>query len=263
MKLFLCLLVRNIHQKTMYRFEFLMQIFRFAVMGLSMFFLWDTLYQQSPAAYGLGRAQMVTYGLMGIFVMQIMNSTTIRVYVRDQVCSGRVEHDLMKPLNLQWHLFCRDASQRVVLVALQLLPVILLFFVFRGIYLPDPQIIPEFAASLLLAYLVLFAADFLFCMVMFVTLSITQLYFAYASIAGFLAGQLFPLWLMPDWAQSLVRYLPFRCMYDIPMSIYIGRTDAAAIWGDLALQLVWAVALLGLGQWVWQRIRHRLVVQGR
>jgi ABC-2 type transport system permease protein len=115
---------------------------------------------------------------------------------------------------------------------------------------------------MLLAYGVLFGINFLFGLLCFYTLSIENISFCYTAVVSFLAGQMVPLWMFPQWAQTIIGLLPFRCIFDVPMSIYIGRVSVQQGLRDIGLQGFWMVALAALGTVAWAGIRRRVISQG-
>jgi ABC-2 type transport system permease protein len=77
-----------------------------------------------------------------------------------------------------------------------------------------------------------------------------------------LSGMLVPLPFFPDWAQSLLDFLPFRGLVDVPFRLYVGHLPPSSCLPLFAHQLVWTLALVGLGRWILARGTRRLVVQG-
>jgi ABC-2 type transport system permease protein len=71
-----------------------------------------------------------------------------------------------------------------------------------------------------------------------------------------------PLWLFPDFIRGLAEALPFKSIYYIPISIYIGTLSGDAIVRALGFQAVWAVALVLVSRWAWSQVHRRLIVQG-
>lgn len=60
----------------------------------------------------------------------------------------------------------------------------------------------------------------------------------------FLSGQMFPVAMLPDWAQGLVRATPFYYTTALPTEILVGRTAGAAAHSAIVVQLAWIVGSL-------------------
>ena len=88
---------------------------------------------------------------------------------------------------------------------------------------------------------------------------ITQLCFALVLV---FSGMIAPLPLMPEWAQPILAFLPFRGVADVPFRLYVGHIAPRELPGLLGHQLAWTAALVLLGLAVLARGKRRLVVQG-
>ena len=119
-----------------------------------------------------------------------------------------------------------------------------------------------FAISIALGYLVQFHIGFLLGSIAFATLDIRSISWAYYALIMFFSGQMVPLWMFPEALRVVAEALPFKAVYYVPMSIYIGTFKGDAIWSALAFQAVWAAALALLARLAWSRVHRRLVVQG-
>ena len=88
---------------------------------------------------------------------------------------------------------------------------------------------------------------------------ISQLVF---SLVLVLSGMVVPLPLFPDWAQGLLRALPFSGLADTPFRLYTGHLPPAEVVPVIAHQVLWTVALVLLGRFALAVGKRRLVVQG-
>jgi ABC-type uncharacterized transport system permease subunit len=79
------------------------------------------------------------------------------------------------------------------------------------------------------------------------------------SLFGLLAGAIIPLDLMPWQLGTLLAWLPFAAQASAPLKIYVGLGEAGWL---LASQLVWAVLLWWLADWLWRSQRERFAVYG-
>ena len=56
-----------------------------------------------------------------------------------------------------------------------------------------------------------------------------------------LSGRLVPLQLMPDWAETLAGWLPFKWTFFFPIEALVGDMSNASLLGGLGMQLFWTV----------------------
>ncbi len=72
-------------------------------------------------------------------------------------------------------------------------------------------------------------------------------------------GVILPLSFYPEWAQTVLAWLPFQAVAYSPVSVYLGKLEPL---GVIAIQLLWAAVLYALGRWLWRRATIHLTVQG-
>jgi len=81
-------------------------------------------------------------------------------------------------------------------------------------------------------------------------------------IGEFLGGMTLPVPLMPSLLRTIVNFLPFRYVGDLPFRIYAGhiQVDEAII--GILIQIVWIVVLYTLGNLWMNKALKRVIVQG-
>ena len=78
-----------------------------------------------------------------------------------------------------------------------------------------------------------------------------------------LSGRIVPPDLLPGWAQTLSKALPFEWGFAFPIEALIGPISTAALLRGLAMQLLWVVVLWMLMRLVWRRgVRRYGAVSG-
>lgn len=248
---------------TYYRLNFIMEYVRDALMMYSYYALWNVMYDHGMAYAGATRIQLLTYGVFGGLVTTFITRDGCQRYIRERIRKGTVDGDMVKPMSLHMHMLMRDLGQKLAKLIQFTIPTLAVFIVAaRLYYMPELTNLCLFLISMAMAYIILFSINYLFGMICFVTLSVESIYFCYTAVMCFLAGQLVPLWMFPYWAQKIVNVLPFRCIYDIPMSIYIGRVTYTEAIYNIVLQLFWAVILWLCGTLAWKLIKKHIISQG-
>lgn len=263
MKIFLSFVKRYFKLDTYYQFEFYMQLLRDFMIMYSAYCLWRVLFAQGLGYAGASREAVLTYGVFGAVFTSFVTRDGCQTYISKKIRDGVMDADLLKPIDLQMHMFIRDLSQKFSKLLLVTLPALIIFLVLTKLFFAVNMLnFTLFLISGMLAYIILFAINFLFGMLCFFTLSIESISFAYTAVVSFLAGQMVPLWLFPHWALKIINLLPFRCIFDIPMSIYIGRGSTMNMIIDIGLQAFWAVLLIICGNLAWKAVRSHVISQG-
>jgi ABC-2 type transport system permease protein len=180
--------------------------------------------------------------------------------------TGNVAYELCRPLNLYFNWYVRLIALRIVPTILAGVPLFIIV-----LFLPT-QYGATLPVSVLagLAFLVsMTGALFLGCAITNI-ISISALW----TVAGdgmqrlipaavmILSGSLVPLAFFPDWAQPILRYMPFSGLVDIPFRFYIGTLQPSELLPLLLLQLLWTGIIVSLGLWLLSSAVKRVVVQG-
>ena len=224
--------------------------------GLVRIMILEGFYRGSASTPSLGFAAAVGYVWLGqaAFTMQPYN---LDKDVRAMVTSGTVAYELVRPLNLYAFWYSRALAWRTAPMVLRLLPMV----VFAGVVLPlggtvrvgpAPARLGRGGASL--------AAHHAGCpggerrrdhldehqhVVDHQRRGDRRLV---SSAAALLSGMVVPLPLFPEWAQPLLRALPFAALMDLPARVYTGHIPAAQVGWVLLHQLVWTVIAGSPGQ---------------
>ena len=85
------------------------------------------------------------------------------------------------------------------------------------------------------------------------------------TIVLLLSGATIPLAFFPEKARAVVQCLPFRAVYDVPLSILLEKSGSDNWQGLLQLygfQLVWLVALTIAGNLFWNFAVKKITVNG-
>ena len=267
MKIFVAFLKTEGRSAGLYRADFLFKVLYSLIAMYGVRCLWSALYAQNPAIVGRPLPSMITYAMLAVVLDIIFYpsalSTSPQNYIAGQVRTGRIDTDLLRPVDLQKQLLARNGGAALFGAVWLVLPAWFLGVLFLGMELPPGPIYgAAFLVSGILSFLILFSLNFMLGLVCFATTNIRQITMAYSGILTILSGKLIPNWLYPEWMQAFINVLPFRCIFEIPLNVYTGAVDSTEIGYSLLLQLMWAVALFVLGKGMWFSLHKRLTVQG-
>jgi ABC-2 type transport system permease protein len=238
--------------------------------GLVRIMILEGFYRSTQVVPALSFPEVVVYVWLGqaTFAMQPYN---LDRDVRNMVQNGTIAYELVRPLDLYTFWYWRALAWRSAPMLLRLLPMLLLV-----VLLPPLLGFPEWgmrapagpaaAAGWVLTTLgglaVSTAITALMSVLMVWTLSGEGLSILLGGIVSLLSGMVLPLPLFPDWAQPVLRALPFSALVDYPARIYTGDLPVSEVGWLLLHQALWTVALALLGAGLLRRATRRLVVQG-
>ena len=216
-----------------------------------------------PDAIPMTRQQLIGYVWLGQAMLALL--PWIRIVDADvaaMVRSGTLAYELVRPVDLYGFWFVRAVAQRGAPTLLRAVPLFIVAWLFFGLELPAPAAGAAWLAATGGVLLLASAIATLATISTLWTLSSRGTSMLIGTIVYMLSGMLIPLPLYPEWAQGVIRLLPFRSLLDLPFRLYVGHLPPGAVLGVLAEQLIWAAALVLAGRFFLARSMRRVVVQG-
>ena len=178
-----------------------------------------------------------------------------------RIRTGEVVSDLLRPVNLVWQQLANDLGWAAYGALTRFVgPMIVAVLVF-DLYAPRRLTTYAcFLVSVVLAVVVCFGCRFLFAASTYWLMDARGMWMGWSIGSVVLSGMQFPLWFLPSPAAEVVYVAsPAASIIQAPLDILVERTPVAPV---LALQVGWAVVLLGACQLVQRRAERRLVIQG-
>lgn len=251
----------NIRWQYMYRFNVLMGILLTGVTIYLLTIVWRAAYGAQSEVGGIGIQQTLVYltiANLQLYFLRPEVSGDIQARIRE----GQIAFDLSRPVGYPSQLIAAAAGDMIGLLPMVVISVPVALVV--GELQPPPTVAAGlgYVASFLLAWVIAVQLNMLIGLVSFWTLELTGFEMMYRLIGNFATGALVPLWFMPDLLRVIVQALPFQAIAFVPVSIYVGEPATGALWSALAVQAFWAVALVGVIRFVWNRAFLHTVIQG-
>jgi ABC-2 type transport system permease protein len=222
--------------------------------------VWTALYAQNVAPAGVPLHAILTYTVVALLMSLVLEIDGTRA-IRDKIREGTIATDLMKPISLPLYFFS-DGVGMTLLHAVLIVPALIVSLLIVHIDVPPLYVLPVFAVSVLLGYVVNFLLNFLMNCVAFWTLETFAVQLMVRWLSDLIGGQIVPLVFFPGVLQKVVLALPFAAIYSTPLLIYLGTIKPSGYPAALGLQLLWCVVFAGLSWVVWRAAQRRVVVQG-
>lgn len=266
MRCFLAYIRQHFRALSLYRFAYFMKFLYGLLAMFAVRCLWVVLYAEHAVRDGRSLSDMITYAMLAmaldlIFYPQGENS--VHTYMSHQIRTGNIDTELLRPVGFLRQMLYRSGSYMIVTLISLVFPVVLAGMLFMG-FRPPADVLHGllFAVSLVMSYFVLFSLNFLLGLITMLIKNTFYIVWAYRGLWDFFSGKLVPLWIFPAGLKALAGFMPFRCIYDIPLNIYIGAFSGKECADSLLLQLFWAVFLMLAAQLFWRSVRKRYTVQG-
>jgi ABC-2 type transport system permease protein len=180
-----------------------------------------------------------------------------------RIQTGDIVTDLQRPIDLQGAYLAEDLGRAAYQLLARGLPPFVIGALFYSLVFPASlgQWL-AFAVSLALAVVVSFGMRFIVNLLAFWVLDWRGLLTLSSAFTTVASGFAIPIAFFPTWAAKLFIILPWASMIQIPIDVFMGRRGGASLGSGLALQLGWAIVLLGAGRVLLANAARRVVVQG-
>jgi ABC-2 type transport system permease protein len=223
--------------------------------------VWTSAYGGRDEVNGIPLRQMLIYLTLGNLQVAYLRPE-IGYDIVNRVREGQIGFDLSRPVSYPSQLFASAGGDLLGMlpIVLVVLPVAALFG--ELVSPPTWQAGVGYVVSFLIAWFIAVELAMIIGLVAFWTTEMTGFMMVYNLVGGFATGALIPLWFMPDVLRQFVQLLPFQSIVYIPVSIYIGIPATGSILTAMALQMFWAIVLMGVIRLVWKRALYRTVIQG-
>ena len=195
--------------------------------------------QSNGAIAGFSTSDFVLYYLCTLLLQGFITSH-ILWEISMEVKEGLFSAHLLKPISYFEFSFLRNLPWRLIRPMLFLPFFVCLVIAYRPM-LGEAHIYLgwEFWMSVLLGHLVSFTFVMMLGMVALFTQEATAIFELYYLPLLFLSGTMFPVALLPAWAQSLAHALPFYYITGAPTELLVGRLTPAAAHPVLLTQVLW------------------------
>ncbi len=252
------------------QFRMLLQYREAALAGLATQFFWgvirimifDAFYRTTTAAQPLTFEQTVSYVWLGQALFHLTPYRLDNELVQS-IRSGDVVYQMLRPVSVYWSWFARGLALRTAPTLLRALPMFLITIPFFGLELPVSwAAFGAFMLSIVGAALLSAALTTLASTVSVWTISGNGISMLLLGSVALFSGSLVPLPLMPDWAQGILNFLPFRGIADVPFRLWIGDLAASEVFALLGQQLIWTLAIAFISQLILKHGLKRMVIQG-
>lgn len=181
----------------------------------------------------------------------------------DRVRTGDISVDLGRPVDLQLSWLAADLGRATFVLLPRALPPLAVGAVTTGLGLPTAGWSYLLGAvSVVLAVVISFGIRFVVNLSAFWLLDVRGVLTLQMVVSNVLCGFIIPVAWFPPWLGAIAAATPFPSMLQSPVDVLSGRVlglDAAEV---VAVQALWALAVLGAGRLVLSRATRRLVVQG-
>ena len=262
MKKYLYVIKIQIIKSFTYEFNVYGNIIMQTIIMITSAFFWKALYKNHSIVSGVDADNMLTYIVISS-LLSVLLITNVERRIQTSVEKGTVATDMMKPVSLFGVYFAEDIGNIVALIFQNMIPILVIgSLMIRIPKMADLHALLLFVISVVESILINWLIAALFGMIAFTAVNIDALIQVKKHLLRLLSGSIIPIWFFPSGVARILETLPFVYIYQLPLSIYIGKGDRAQQIRQMQIQFLWLVILAALFFFVQKRVTRKVMVQG-
>ena len=262
MKKYLFIIKTQIIKSLTYEFNVYGNIIMQAIIMITSAYFWRALYKEQSTVGGVDADSMLTYVIISS-ALSVLLITGVERRIGRSVEKGTVAADMIKPVSLFGMFFAEDIGSILALILQNMLPILLIGSVMIKVpVMADVRDLPLLVVSVLESFLINWLIAALFGMTAFTAVNINALIQVKKHLIRLLSGSIIPIWFFPGSMAKVLSALPFIYIYQLPLSIYIGRGTRAEHLMQMRIQFLWLLILSALFFFVHNRVTRKVMVQG-
>ena len=259
---YLYIIKTQIIKSMTYEFNVYGNIVMQTIIMITSTYFWKALYRQQSSAGGVDAESMLTYVILSS-VISVLLITNVERRIEMSVGKGTVATDMMKPVNLFGVYFAEDIGSVIALVFQNMLPILLIgSLMIKVPVMANLRDLPLFVVTVVQSFLINWLIAALFGMIAFTAVNIDALIQVKKHLLRLLSGSIIPIWFFPAGVAKVLSSLPFVYIYQLPLSIYIGKGDRIEQLAQMRIQFVWLLVLAGVFIFAQKQITRKVMVQG-
>ena len=250
-------------EKSIFRFDYAVStIFSFLYIVLKVY-MWRGLYGiKGEAVNGIILNDMIVYSILSSFTCGITN-TSVMNDLNSSVLNGSISSNLLLPIGLKKYLFINSVTKNFFLTIYEVVPSVLVAMIFFGFHAKIKLLnLIIYLFSVVMGILINFLYNFLFGSSVIWFRNAFFLNNINSVLLNLFSGATVPIWFFPQGLKTLSDFLPFRYIVFEPVSILLGTKNSSEILFVLGMQILWISILYSAVTLVWNRGRHKIMIQG-
>jgi len=222
--------------------------------------LWTALIRTGYAKVTL--KEMISFIVVNSFVNYITYFNAADI-ISSRVQDGSVAVDMILPISFKWKLFFESFGENVFEVVFSGIPGILVALILYNAAAPESiWHFVMFLLTVVFGILISYQILYLFGLSAFWLIKPWYISFLTGALTKLFGGLVIPLWLYPDWLNTISSLLPFRFITYEPIQIYLGNIEGLQVLKCVAMQVFWMLLLLAVEKVIWAKASKKIFVQG-
>lgn len=177
--------------------------------------------------------------------------------------SGKIVLDLLRPFKYKQYVFWENSGTLVVNFFVTFIPTFIIVGLMTKGTIPLGWNLVYFFVAFIFSIVINYNIDFIVGTICLYTESIWGINMMRQVIVSLLSGATIPLAFFPDRVANIVKYLPFRAIYDTPLTLLMTKNpDLQTVMSKLGMSLFWVVVISIFSAIFWRISIKQVTVNG-
>jgi len=228
------------------------------------YYIWKSIFEHSDTKIinNMSVSDTIVYTILALAIFNVIEMSVVWE-MDDRFKKGDIILDLIKPMDYPVYLFFDMYGRRIDLFITCFLPIFICVYFMTNGSIPLGINLIIFVIALFFATVIHYCIDFLVGSLVFFTHSTHGINTIKVIIVSFLSGGAIPLAFFPETLQSVMRWLPFHTIYDVPLRIIISDEMMLSQYiSILGVQVLWIVILCFSVHFSWNKVKSRFSGNG-
>ncbi len=253
MKVFKTLVKTEFYTYLAYRLNFVLWRLRNFLWLVFLYFFWKAVFQGEITLFGYTKNEIFLYILFAQVVSSFVLSTATGG-IGGMINDGTLTDILLLPYSFFKIMAAKEVIDKLVNFAFSIFEIFLFILLFNpeivGVQLTWQSVL-MFIISLLLATTLYFFIALNLGFIGFWSTEVWAPRFLFMVVVWLLAGNYFPLDVLPTGLYKALNLLPFPYLVYFPVKVLLGKAEVAEVAGGVFVLFVWTLIFYGFTKFLW------------
>lgn len=249
------------NQYTIYKSNFYLFTLNRVVEVVVYIFVWQAIYSQTGNIGEFTISQMVTYYILVASLMSI-STWGINETMAHSIRNGQINKELLNPITYFQYYFGINIGE-IGFAILVGIATFIICSIFWSVALPIS--IGNFVLFVIVIALgipITFFIQMIVGTVGFYTNSIWGMQILRKAVISIFSGVIAPIYLFPNWFQTIANILPFKELIYTPINIWLGTISSAEIIFVIVKQILWGIILYFIAKKFFNYAVKKITING-
>jgi ABC-2 type transport system permease protein len=217
--------------------------------------IWSVIFKNVEVVKNYTYEEMISYIIIGWLIVYLTGNYGLENTVEENIFEGKISEFLIKPISYLKYIFFSSLGRGSIALVSAVFMQTIIIFLFR-----DAIVFNLTLAGMIILFAII-AATFVLKvfisialgMVAFWTDRIIGIDYSFNIISKFFSGSYFTLSLLPPYALTVCKILPFAYTFYFPTQLFLGKINAVQGAMALGIEILWIFILYVIIKLMWKK----------